>query len=213
MIEQRRKLCVRWKGLRDYHCTWREMRSFVDARDENTPDELWLLEHPSVFTLGQAGRREHIHFPGRIPVVESDRGGQVTYHGPGQLVLYTLLDLRRLNLGVRSLVSGIEQGVIDTLAQEDVVAHRQDGAPGVYVQGKKLAALGLRIRKRCCYHGVSMNVRMDLLPFTRIDPCGYVGQEVTQLADLNIDWSVHEAGTRVATHLAQALDLEPDFVG
>jgi lipoyl(octanoyl) transferase len=187
-------LVVRGLGLSDYADTWRRMRRFTDARDEATGDELWLLEHPPVFTLGQAGRREHLLDAGAIPVVDSDRGGQITYHGPGQLVAYVLVDLRRRRLGVRHLVAGLEQCVIDMLAAQGICAARRERAPGVYVSGKKICALGLRIRNGCSYHGLALNVNMDLEPFERIDPCGYAGLEVTQTRDLGIPWSVHEAG-------------------
>jgi lipoyl(octanoyl) transferase len=184
------------------------MRRFTDARDEATADELWLLEHSPVFTLGQAGRREHLLDAGGIPVVESDRGGQVTYHGPGQLVAYVLVDLRRRRLGVRHLVAGLEQCIIDMLGAEAIDAVRRDRAPGVYVSGKKVCALGLRIRNGCSYHGVALNVHMDLAPFERIDPCGYAGLEVTQTRDLGIPWSVRKAGDRFAAAFARQFAYE-----
>ena len=166
------------------------MRRFTDARGSGSTDELWLVEHPAVYTLGQAGRAEHILDPGDIPVVRSDRGGQVTYHGPGQLLVYVLLDLKRRRLGVRNLVHGLEQCVINLLAGEGVVGERICGAPGVYVAGRKIAALGLRVRHGCTYHGVSINVEMDLRPYAGINPCGYRGLEASQLSDLGLDWSV-----------------------
>jgi lipoyl(octanoyl) transferase len=168
----------------DYVPVWDAMRAFTAARDANTPDELWLLTHMPVFTQGQAGKPEHLLHTDKIPVVQIDRGGQVTYHGPGQLVVYLLLDVRRAGLGVRELVERIEQSVIDVLAQHGVEAHAQRKAPGVYVNGAKLAALGLRIRNGCSYHGLSVNIDMDLAPFTRINPCGYAGMAVTQLRDV-----------------------------
>jgi len=184
-------------GLSDYAGACRRMRRVTDLRDDASRDELWLLEHPRVFTLGQAGRIEHLLDPGGIPVVDSDRGGQVTYHGPGQLVAYVLMDLRRRQLGVRHLVDGLEQCVIDMLADEGVAGERRLRAPGVYVSGRKVCALGLRIRNGCSYHGLALNVNMDLQPFQRIDPCGYPGLEVTQLRDLGIPWDVRETGRRL----------------
>jgi len=162
------------------------MQAFTDARSEATADELWLVEHDPVFTLGQAGKPEHVLMPGDIPVIHVDRGGQVTYHGPGQLVLYPLLDLRRLKLGVREYVCRIEQAIIDTLGDWNIEASRRQGAPGVYVAGAKIAALGLRIRNGCCYHGLAFNADMDLTPFRAIDPCGYSGLAVTQAHALGI---------------------------
>lgn len=160
------------------------MQAFTDARGPDTPDELWLVEHDPVFTLGQAGKREHVLAAGDIPVIHVDRGGQVTYHGPGQIVAYPLLDLRRLHVGVRELVRRIEQATIDTLAEWNIVAHRRERAPGVYVSDAKIAALGLRVRHGCTFHGLALNVAMDLAPFRRINPCGYVGLQVTQMRDL-----------------------------
>lgn len=188
---------MRALGLSDYAETWRKMRRATDRRDDASQDELWLLEHPRAFTLGQAGRIEHVLDPGTIPVIDSDRGGQVTYHGPGQLIAYVLMDLRRRQLGVRHLVAGLEQCVIDILAAEGVAGTRRHRAPGVYVSGAKICALGLRIRNGCSYHGLALNVHMDLEPFRRIDPCGYRGLEVTQLRDLGIPWDVDEAGRRL----------------
>lgn len=160
------------------------MQAFTDARGPDTPDELWLVEHDPVFTLGQAGKPEHVLAAGDIPVVHVDRGGQVTYHGPGQIVVYPLLDLRRLRIGVRELVRRIEQAVIDTLAEWNIEGRRRVGAPGVYVVDAKIAALGLRVRRGCCFHGLAFNVAMDLEPFRRINPCGYAGLQVTQMLDL-----------------------------
>jgi len=177
-------LFVRHLGRQPYTPVWQAMRAFTDARDAETPDELWLLEHDPVFTLGQAGRMEHVLNPGDIPVIPVDRGGQVTYHGPGQIVAYPLLDLRRLGIGVRDLVCRIEQAIIDTLAHWNIEAVRREGAPGVYVAEAKIAALGLRVRRGCTFHGLAFNVAMDLEPFQRINPCGYKGLAVTQLLDL-----------------------------
>lgn len=194
-------------GLQDYLHTLAAMRDWTDARRAETRDEVWLLEHPPVFTLGQAGRLEHILAPGDIPVVQSDRGGQVTYHGPGQLVAYLLLDLKRAGVGVKRLVNLLEQGVIDLLATYGVTATRRPNAPGVYVAGAKIASLGLRIRNGFSYHGLALNVAMDLEPFRRINPCGYAGLVITQLADLAPGVTVAEAGrslTRILAHLVES---------
>lgn len=196
-------MALRELGPSDYAQSLDGMRRFTEARGEATRDELWLLEHPAVFTLGQAGRREHVLDAGAIPVLASDRGGQVTYHGRGQLVAYVLMDLRRKKLGVRHLVEGLEQCVIDMLAAEGVTGVRRERAPGVYVSGAKVCALGLRIRSGCSYHGLALNVHMDLEPFQRIDPCGYAGLEVTQTRDLGIAWNVDQAGTRLAAAFAR----------
>jgi lipoyl(octanoyl) transferase len=177
-------LNIRRLGRQPYKATWPAMSAFTDARDGGTADELWLLEHDPVFTLGQAGKMEHVLAPGQIPVVPVDRGGQVTYHGPGQIVGYPLIDLRRAGVGVRELVSRIEQAIIDTLAHWQIGAERLAGAPGVYVEGAKVAALGLRVRRGCSFHGLAFNVAMDLEPFQRINPCGYKGLAVTQMVDL-----------------------------
>ena len=203
---------MRELGISDYAGTWQKMRHVIDARTDASPDELWLLEHPRVFTLGQAGRTEHVLDAGDIPVVKSDRGGQVTYHGPGQLIAYLLMDLRRKGIGVRQLVDGLEQSVIDILSAEGVAGARRAGAPGVYVQGRKICALGLRIRNGCCYHGLALNVSMDVEPFQRIDPCGYRDLEVTQLRDHAIAWDVREAGRRLSVAFARhfAFRVQPD---
>jgi lipoyl(octanoyl) transferase len=194
---------VRELGLSDYVEAAQKMRHLTDLRDEASHDELWLLEHPRVFTLGQAGRTEHLLDAGGIPVIDSDRGGQVTYHGPGQLVAYVLVDLRRRQLGVRDLVDGLEQCIIDMLAAAGVTGRRKVRAPGVYVSGRKVCALGLRIRNGCSYHGLALNVDMDLGPFQRIDPCGYRGLEVTRLKDLGIPWDVDFAGKRLVAAFAR----------
>ena len=178
---------VRHLGLADYEPTWRAMQSFTLARTADTPDELWQVEHPPVYTLGVAARPEHLpRADSGIPVVRTDRGGQITYHGPGQIVIYTLLDLRRRNLGVRALVRRLEQAVIELLGGYRIGANAREDAPGVYVAGAKIAALGLRVRNGCCYHGLSLNVDMDLTPFSAINPCGYPGLEVTQLRNLGV---------------------------
>jgi lipoyl(octanoyl) transferase len=180
------KLRLKNLGTQEYRETWEAMRGFTEARDVETLDEIWLVEHPPVYTLGRNGDPAHILNAANIPIVESDRGGQVTYHGPGQLVAYALFDLNRLGIGVRSLVTGLENAAIDTLSQYGIKAEARRDAPGVYVDGKKIASLGLRIRKGCSYHGLSFNVDMDLGPFAAINPCGYAGLEVTQLADLGV---------------------------
>ena len=179
------------------------MRAYTNARTGDSPDEIWLVEHLPVYTLGQAGRREHVRAPGRIPVVATDRGGQVTYHGPGQAVVYVLLDLRRLGLGVRGFVHDLEQAVIDAVGLAGVAAGRRPGAPGVYVNGAKLAALGVRVRRGCTYHGVAVNVDLDLAPFRGIDPCGYRDLEVTRLRDLGVGWTVEETGERIARQMTE----------
>ena len=202
-------MIIRRLGLRPYLETWRAMREFTDSRQPGTPSEIWLLEHPPVFTQGQAGRPEHLLAPGDIPVVQSDRGGQVTYHGPGQLVAYLLLDLKATGLGIRGLVTAMEQSVIRLLADEGIEAHARPDAPGVYVGEAKVAALGLRVRRGYTYHGLALNVDLDLEPFSRIDPCGHPGQTVTSLADLGVKMDLKEAGDAVATYLCQALHLNP----
>lgn len=199
-------IVVKRLGRVDYAPTFQAMQDFTAARTEETVDELWIVEHPPVYTLGQAGKPEHILRDVGIPLVKIDRGGQVTYHGPGQVVIYLLLDLARLKIKVRELVTAIEQAVIDLLAEHGVTAERRDGAPGVYVGDAKVAALGLRIRNGCSYHGVSLNVDMDLYPFTAINPCGYAGLKVIQTRDLNIPLSVDEAGEQLANHLLRQLD-------
>ncbi|MCM2355126.1 MAG: lipoyl(octanoyl) transferase LipB [Arenimonas sp.] len=175
---------VRELGRQPYEPVWRAMQRLTDARGADTPDELWLVEHDPVFTLGQAGKPEHVLAPGDIPVLNVDRGGQVTYHGPGQLVAYPLVDLRRLGLGVRELVCRIEGAVIDVLAHYGIKGERKEGAPGIYVDGAKVMALGLRVRKGCSFHGLAFNIAMDLEPFRRINPCGYQGLEVTSVLEL-----------------------------
>jgi len=187
---------LRELGLVDYHSTLTAMRQLTDSRDVDSPDELWLLQHPPVFTQGQAGKAEHVLAPGAIPVIQVDRGGQVTYHGPGQWVLYLMVDLRRLQLGVRDLVNVIERSVVQLLQEYAISAASKPDAPGVYVAGEKIASLGLRVRRGCSYHGLALNVDMDLEPFERINPCGYAGLHVTSMARLLPD--VH---------------LKPDLIG
>ena len=175
------KILVRHLGLQPYEPVSQAMHDFTDSRDDNTPDEIWLVEHLPVFTQGQAGKAEHVLVPGDIPVIQSDRGGQVTYHGPGQQVMYVLLNLKRRKLGVRELVTLLEQTVVDTLAEYGIDAHPRADAPGVYVGEMKICSLGLRIRKGCSFHGLALNINMDLSPFLRINPCGYAGMEMTQM--------------------------------
>jgi lipoyl(octanoyl) transferase len=197
---------IRRLGLADYEPTWREMQSFTLARTADTPDELWQVEHPPVYTLGVAAKLEHLpRSDNGIPVIKTDRGGQITYHGPGQIVIYTLLDLRRRNLGVRALVRRLERAVIELLRDYRVEADGREDAPGVYVAGAKIAALGLRVRNGCCYHGLSLNVDMDLTPFSTINPCGYPGMEVTQLRDLGVRDSIDIIAGKLLDQLAAGI--------
>jgi lipoyl(octanoyl) transferase len=196
---------VRNLGRVDYEPTWRAMQRFTDERTEHTPDEIWFLEHPPVFTLGMNGNPSHVLAPGDIPVVQIDRGGQVTYHGPGQLVVYPLIDLRRAGLGVRDLVTALERSVINYVAELGVEAECRRNAPGVYVADKKLASVGIRIRRGSSYHGIAMNVSLDMEPFSRINPCGYAGLEVTRLADLANVNTVEAARIGLEPHLLRAL--------
>ncbi len=197
---------VRCLGLVEYGPTWRAMQAFSANRDAATPDELWLVEHAPVYTLGLAGKTKHLLRETDIPVVKTDRGGQITYHGPGQVVVYVLLDMTRRNLKVRELVRRIEQAAIDLLAEQDVTAARLSGAPGVYVDGAKIAALGLRVKGGCCYHGIALNVAMDLAPYAAINPCGYAGLRVTQLRDLGVDLDMRKAGDALLAHLVRELN-------
>lgn len=196
---------IRHLGLRDYAEVWDEMQNFTNNRTDATPDELWLLEHRPVFTLGLAGKREHLLNPGTIPIVQSDRGGQVTYHGPGQLIAYILFDLHRAGLGVRKLVDLLQESVLELLQQHGIVGHTMPKAPGVYVNNSKLAALGLRVRHGRSFHGLSLNVDMDLEPFSRINPCGYPGLQVTQLQDLGIKLDLSQAAGELTEHLQKNL--------
>jgi lipoyl(octanoyl) transferase len=198
-------MIVRWLGRADYEPTLRAMQRFTDARDAATPDELWLLEHPPVFTLGMAADRAHVLAAGDIPLVQTDRGGQVTYHGPGQLVAYPLLDIKRLGMPVRTLVMQLEQAVIDLVADHGIQAAGRRDAPGVYVDGAKLASLGLRVRRGASYHGLALNVDMDLSPFARINPCGMAGLPVTSLARLGVKGSVEATGQEFARRFMQRL--------
>ena len=196
---------VRRLGLVEYEPTWRAMQRFTEERDASTPDEIWFLEHPPVFTLGMNAAAAHVLAPGDIPVVQIDRGGQVTYHGPGQLVVYPLVDLRRAGLGVRSIITALEQSVIRLAGEFGIGAETRRGAPGVYVGGRKLGSVGIRVRRHASYHGLALNVNMDLEPFGRINPCGYEGLQMTQLAELGGASSVGEAASGLLPHLLRAL--------
>ena len=198
-------MITRWLGRVDYAPTLAAMQRFTDERDAGTADEIWLLEHPPVFTLGMAADRAHVLAAGDIPVVQTDRGGQVTYHGPGQLVMYPLLDVRRLGLSVRGLVQHLEQSVIELLRPHGIAALGRRDAPGVYVDGRKLASVGMRIRRGASYHGLALNVDMDLEPFSRINPCGMTGLEVTHLAALGMKGTVEAVGAQLAPLLAVLL--------
>lgn len=200
------KLILRSWGRSEYTTVWRAMQEFTTQRGPDTADELWLVEHPPVYTLGLNGKRAHLRDAGEIPIISVDRGGQVTYHGPGQLIIYVLLDLHRAQWGVRRVVEALEQAVIDFLAELSIIGARRPGAPGVYVDECKIAALGLRVRRGCSYHGLSLNVNMDLSPFKRIDPCGYPGLAVTQLAEFDRSWTVDTAAPRLITHLTRLLE-------
>lgn len=204
-------LTLREWGRQEYEPLWRAMQCFTEARDGDTPDELWQVEHPGVFTVGMNGKPEHLLAPGVIPVVHIDRGGQVTYHGPGQLVMYPLLDLRRLKIGVRELVMRLEQAVINLLAEHSVTAAGKRDAPGVYVDGAKIAALGLRVRRGCCYHGLSLNVAMDMEPFSRINPCGYAGLKVTELRALVGEVDKAAVARRLAEHIADVFEMKLQY--
>lgn len=198
---------VRHLGLRDYAEIFRRMQAFNQARNIDSRDEIWLLQHPPVFTLGLNGKREHVLNAGDIPVVNTDRGGQVTYHGPGQLIAYVLFDMRRNQLGVRQTVSALEQAVVDLLARETIAAYARKDAPGVYVDQKKIAALGLRVKQGGCYHGLSLNVDMELAPFSRINPCGYAGLEVTSLRELGLRYTVAQVTPLLLAELCQQFSI------
>jgi lipoyl(octanoyl) transferase len=198
---------LKWLGPVEYVPTWRAMQALTDSRDSEARDQIWFLEHPPVFTLGLNAAPEHVLAPGDIPLVQIDRGGQVTYHGPGQLVVYPLLDLRRSRLGVRELVVGLENAVISYLATKGVSAVGKRDAPGIYVEGRKLGSIGLRIRRGCSYHGLAFNIAMDLSPFQRINPCGFRGLEVIDLAALGVNTTPHEVARELAPHLLRELRL------
>jgi lipoyl(octanoyl) transferase len=204
-------LRLRRLGLADYEPVWREMQAYTDQRDEASVDQLWLVQHPRVFTQGQAGKAEHVLAPGGIPVIQVDRGGQVTYHGPGQIVAYPLIDIGRKGIGVRDFVCRIEESIIEVLAHYGVKGERISGAPGIYVGGKKIASLGLRVRRGCSYHGLAFNIEMDLEPFQRINPCGYAGLEVTQLSAF-VKVPLAEVEDRLVTGLQQQLEYS-ELVG
>jgi lipoyl(octanoyl) transferase len=200
---------VRHLGLAEYRSTWEAMQRFTAERDAGTPDEIWFLEHPPVFTLGVSASRVHLLEPGDIPVLQTDRGGQVTYHGPGQLVVYPLVDLRRAALGVREFVTALERAVIDLAAQYGIAASARREAPGVYVQGRKLASVGVRVRRGGSYHGLALNVALDLTPFGFINPCGYAGLRMTQLSELGGPGTVAECAAALEPHLRRTLGLPP----
>ncbi|MGJ8691881.1 MAG: lipoyl(octanoyl) transferase LipB [Thalassotalea sp.] len=198
-------LIVRQLNQLDYTQVWQAMKDFTDSRNDTSADELWLVEHPAVFTQGQAGKAEHLLNPGNIPVVKADRGGQITYHGPGQQVLYCLINLRRRKMGIRQLVTMIEESIVAALKKYQINAYAKADAPGVYVDEKKVASLGLRVRKGCSFHGLALNVNMDLTPFLSINPCGYAGLEMVQTADINGPQTVADAGQALVTELSQLL--------
>ena len=193
-------------GRQDYVPLWREMQKFTDERDASTPDEIWFCEHPPVFTLGLNASKEHVLAPGDIPVVQIDRGGQVTFHGPGQLMVYPLIDIRRANIGVRKLVTALEQSVVDLAAEYEIEAAARADAPGVYVGGDKLASVGLRIRRGSSFHGMALNVDVDLEPFTRINPCGYAELEMTDLHRLGIGLQLEDTAEKLLPHFLRHLD-------
>lgn len=201
-------LLVRHLGEVDYQETWQKMQDFTDTRHKDTPDELWFLQHPPVYTLGKNGKPEHVLNAEEIPVINTDRGGQVTYHGPGQIVVYTLLDLTRMKIGVRALVTNLEQTIVELLCDYGVTAKARPEAPGVYVNNAKIAALGLRVRKGRSFHGLALNVAMDLEPFTRINPCGYEGLEVTQLKDLVSDVKIESVTNNLQQRLINKFSYE-----
>lgn len=196
-----------WLGRQDYVPCWQDMQAFTDQRDETTADEIWYCEHPPVFTLGLNAAREHLLAPGDIDVVQIDRGGQVTYHGPGILMVYPLIDIRRANIGVRRLVTALEQSVVDLAAEHGIDAAAKPEAPGVYVDGAKLASVGLRIRRGASFHGMALNVNADLEPFARINPCGFQGLEMTDFQRLGVELSLEEAARRLEVHLLEHLGM------
>lgn len=203
---------IRHLGICDYQAMWQTMKSFTDQRQPNTPDEIWLLQHPPVFTQGQAGKAEHIHDPHDIPIVQTDRGGQVTYHGPGQLIAYTLIDLRRKQLTIRQFVTHIEQAIIALLKHYDIEGNTRCKAPGVYIADDKVASLGLRVRKGCAYHGLSLNVDMDLTPFSYINPCGFSRLGMTQLSEHINTVKIHEIEQQLSYSLIRELGYNREDV-
>lgn len=204
-------LHVHQLGRQPYQPVWDAMERFTNQRGEEGVDELWLVEHDPVYTLGQAAKPEHVLMAGDIPVIRCNRGGQVTYHGPGQIVAYPLIDIRRLGIGVRELVNRIEQAIIDTCAHWHIVAQRREGAPGVYAGQAKIAALGLRVRHGCSFHGLALNVNMDLAPFHGINPCGYAGLQVTQMVELGSHASMAEVSAELVSQLSRQLGLQPEW--
>lgn len=199
-------LIVRQLGRQRYMPIWQKMQDFTDTRNENTPDEIWLVEHESVFTQGQAGKDEHLLAPGDIEVIKVDRGGQVTYHGPGQQMMYVLFNLRRLKIGVRELVTWLEECIIESLAEYNIEAYAKADAPGVYVNDSKIASLGLRVRRGCSFHGLALNVNMDLSPFLRINPCGYAGMNMVQTKELEGPQNLQSAGEGLVKHMIKKLN-------
>lgn len=206
MVAMLSPILTRQLGLQDYKTVWQAMQDFTLQRNADTPDELWLVEHPAVYTLGLSGKREHLLNIGDIPVIHSDRGGQVTYHARGQVIIYTLLNIKRLNINIRQLVSLLEQAMIDTLAHYGIVAIAKAEAPGVYVQGKKIGSIGIRIKNNCSYHGLSFNNEMDLTPFNFINPCGYKDLKVTQLSDLGVTINTTELASLMGLAIITALE-------
>jgi lipoyl(octanoyl) transferase len=199
---------VRQLGLRSYEPIWQKMQDFTDTRDDNSPDEIWFVEHEPVFTQGQAGKAEHVLAPGDIPVIQVDRGGQVTYHGPGQQMMYVLFNLRRLKIGVRELVTWLEECIVDMLKEYDINAYAKPDAPGVYVNDSKIASLGLRVRRGCSFHGLALNVNMDMSPFMRINPCGYAGMNMVQTSELNGPSQLDEVAQGLVKHMLKRLNAE-----
>ncbi len=199
-------MIVRQLGRQRYMPIWQKMQDFTDTRDENTPDEIWLVEHESVFTQGQAGKDEHLLAPGDIEVIKVDRGGQVTYHGLGQQMMYVLFNLRRLKIGVRELVTWLEECIIESLAEYGIEAYAKADAPGVYVNDSKIASLGLRVRRGCSFHGLALNVNMDLSPFLRINPCGYAGMNMVQTKELDGPQNLESAGEGLVKHMIKKLN-------
>ncbi|KZN38914.1 lipoate-protein ligase B [Pseudoalteromonas luteoviolacea S2607] len=199
---------IRQLGRQSYEPIWQKMQTFTDQRDESDADEIWLVEHEPVFTQGQAGKSEHLLAPGDIPVVKVDRGGQVTYHGPGQQMMYVLFNLRRLKIGVRELVTWLEETIIDALQEYDINAYAKSDAPGVYVDNCKVASLGLRVRRGCSFHGLALNVNMDLSPFLRINPCGYAGMQMVQTSEINGPASLEQAGQGLIKHMLKRINAK-----
>ena len=198
---------IRKKGLKDYTSTWKEMVSFTENRNIDTPDELWILEHNSVFTQGLSGKPEHLLKATQIPIIQSDRGGQITYHAPGQLIIYCLIDIKRLGIGIKKIVSIIEQSLIEFLSTYDIKAHTLTGAPGVYVNGSKIAALGLKVKQGRTYHGLSLNIDMDLSPYKLINPCGYSGLKITQMCNLTDNiLSISDIQQELSVHIVSSLN-------